>query len=91
MRAEGARFFEAMYEKAYGKVINHNRPPDPWNHHDVEFFMSRLMDEMEELQAAVNDDDITGAMDECVDVANFAMFIYTKLRLHQPAIERTER
>ena len=90
MKAEAARFLEAMFEKAQRKVVEHGRPPDPWNHFDRPFFVRRMKEEMAELEEAIETGDVTEMMDECIDVANFAMFMWIKLRDEQPALEREE-
>jgi hypothetical protein len=40
------------------------------------YLFQRLQDEMEELEKALERNDGPALMDECVDVANFAMMIY---------------
>ncbi len=48
--------------------------PDP-----VTWFLSRLKEEVEELQEAMDNIDVKLTKKECADVANFAMMIYSIL------------
>ena len=48
--------------------------PDP-----VTWFLSRLKEEVEELQEAMDNIDVKLTKKECADVANFAMMIFTIL------------
>lgn len=83
MRDEAEEFIEAMVAKAMTKVVEHDRPVDPWNHYDSAFFLLRMEQEMKEVFGAWDDGDREDLMDELIDVANFAMFLWIQKKMQK--------
>lgn len=69
-------FREACQEKFERKAKENNRTLEPWKDEPINYLRDRLEEEKDELFDAMFDGDPEAIMDECLDVANFAWFIY---------------
>ena len=81
------KFAVAMEQKLQEHA--HDRGKDGWLTEDVGWLLDRLKEETEELFAAIvtdpEDENWTKrAMEEAVDIANFAMMIYDRVRYDHP-------
>lgn len=73
-------FMEECYKKFIRKAKENNRTLQPWKDEPRNFLRDRLEEEKEELFDAMFDGDHEAIMDECLDVANFAWFIYQQTK-----------
>lgn len=80
-------FAVAMHKKAESKANEKNRTDTPWKDFSWKHLNDRLTDEIIEHDGAVSDyyhEETDEAkqrlMDECIDVANFCMFLYYNLK-----------
>ncbi len=62
------------------RKLQKNDHKTDWLKLPVEALLRKLEIELEELKVAVQYEGDVDAMDECVDVANFAMMLYDRLR-----------
>ena len=75
MRIQVKRFAEEM-EKVLARHDNHKSGYQACTYH---YLFGRLLDEVRELHAAIYEDDNNAdIVNECVDIANFAMMIADK-------------
>lgn len=65
------------------RKTNPERPPDPWNQYPSEFIQARLKQEFNEWKTATLEGTPEDEADECVDVANFAMFRWTQIMIRK--------
>ena len=63
------------------RVLGENDEKGGWHGAPQEYLLSRLLDEYEKLAEALQNQDGLKAMNECVDVANFAMMICDNIYL----------
>ena len=73
-------FMERCVEKFERRAKENNRTLQPWEYEPKNYMRDRLEEEKEELFDAMFDGDHEAIMDECLDVANFAWFIYEQAR-----------
>jgi hypothetical protein len=73
-------FIGKCYEKFKRKAKENNRTLTPWTDEPDHYLRDRLEEEKEELFDAMFNGDLECLMDECLDVANFAWFIYEQAR-----------
>lgn len=73
MREEIWRFAEAMEQK-----LQENDHKTSWKYHGVDYFMRRILEELEELEQALKSRHPSKEYikREAADIANFAMFIF---------------
>lgn len=58
-----------------------------WRYEKIKYFRKRLDDEVDELDDAIKNKTPEEAMDECLDVANFAMMLYWGLNMKAKAVK----
>lgn len=73
-------FMAACTKKFERKAEENNRTLKPWEDHSTSFLFKWLFDEFKELVDAGNEGDPKAIMDECLDIANFAWFIYEQAK-----------
>jgi len=79
-------FMEAMYEKYQKRVNKPGNTPEPWKDFSEDLLIDRLYEEIDELKAEIthytsySKDNADRIADELLDVANFCMFLWAKLR-----------
>jgi hypothetical protein len=83
MRIHVEAFAAAMEAKLKSKDVE--KGTEGWLGTDcsVRYLLGRLIEEQRELQAAFDDCDPKNLAEECVDVANFAMMIRSRLTAEQ--------
>lgn len=70
IRTELLRFAESMEIK-----LKQNDFKEAWGLCAISYLFGQLKEEVHELHVAINDGDVQKIIDECVDVANYAMMI----------------
>ena len=78
-------FIEECLNKFKVTAIQKNRSFEPWEKYSKAHLLRRLVDETTELLDARTKEEVMG---ECLDVANFAWFIYEKMRLEIEEINK---
>lgn len=74
-------FAEKFHGKYLKRAIERKRSRTPWSDFEFDELFERLQDETSELyEAATELKDLKAVMDECLDVANFAWFIYEQAK-----------
>ena len=76
MRPELKRFADAMESTL---AAHDDERGNGWRGESIKWLLGRLKAELNELEKAFDNCDPKGVRDECLDVANFAMFIHSKL------------
>ena len=79
-RVMSLAFMAACTKKFERKAEENNRTLKPWEDESTAYLFERLMDEFKELIDAGDEGDPKAIMDECLDVANFAWFIYEQAK-----------
>ncbi len=74
-------FMEACRKKFERKAKENNRTLQPWKDEHEDYLLYRLEEEKQELFDAMIDGEHEAIMDECMDVANFAWFIYEQAKI----------
>ena len=62
-------------------VLQNNDHKEHWSNYSAEWLYGRLLDEVSELYAALQEADPEDIEQECIDVANFAMMIADHQRI----------
>jgi len=70
-----AKLVRRFGELMFAKLVVHKDKGDTWRRMDPEWLLSRLKDEVAELEAAIKSGNAEAVKLECADVGNFAMFI----------------
>jgi len=76
VRSELKQFAEAMEAKL---ATHDDDREDSWRLETTKWLHTRFREECDELQEAFDDCDPEAARRECIDVANFALFMWHKL------------
>lgn len=56
-------------------AANDHKGPWGWRDMPVEYFLTRMQEESRELSEAIQSQDIEATINECADLANFAMML----------------
>ncbi|WP_456468672.1 pyrophosphohydrolase domain-containing protein [Archaeoglobus sp.] len=76
------KFSREMYRKYLRRVDRPGNTPEPWKDFSMYLLIKRLFEEIEELKEAVSNSSSENIMDELLDVANFCMFLWAKLKYY---------
>ena len=79
-RVMSLAFMAECVKKFERRAEEKNRTLKPWEDNSTEYLCKRQLDEVNELFDAVVESDPEAIMDECLDVANFAWFIYEQAK-----------
>lgn len=75
-------FAKEMHKK-YASKVREGRTLTPWKNYSLDFLIERLEEEFGELEKALegewSEDKIIEVSQECLDVANFCMFLWLYL------------
>ena len=71
-------FADAMENKLQTKDDEHGQCGWMNSETTIKYLKDRLMEEVQELCVSFDECDSEGVSNECVDIANFAMMIYTR-------------
>lgn len=76
------KFSRAMYGKYIRRVNKPGNTPEPWKDFPTDLLIKRLFEEINELEDALRNSDGESVAEELLDVANFCMFLWAKLKLY---------
>jgi NTP pyrophosphatase (non-canonical NTP hydrolase) len=80
-RVMSLAFMAECVKKFERRAEGKNRTLKPWEDNSTEFLCKRQVEEVRELIDAADGGDPKAIMDECLDVANFAWFIYEQAKV----------
>jgi NTP pyrophosphatase (non-canonical NTP hydrolase) len=77
----GDDFLKERLKKFKLRAIERKRSLYPWKDFSTAHLLERLFEEFQELVEAADNENVDEIMDECLDVANYAWFIYEQAKM----------